>query len=228
MKNPWVLSYPLSTQRRLIRLGGCPGWSESSLGAQPLGWFCHVVVQMRSIIESQKLPLNYRMKYYSDHEFISKRHQIPLCVPFLSEKDKNNFIIKAFQSSIKQTYRLTRDGNLSCILPISLVQLKTHIFFFFIFIPLYFILKVTIWHRSYESEHDKTYSISRAPSKHSAQPRQPHCLISLRCKHEEALGPWLPKECKGKTNQTDVAAQTNLSLCGLLMWLVGFVVLQFI
>ena len=30
MKKAWVLSYPLSAQRRLIRLGGCPGWSESS------------------------------------------------------------------------------------------------------------------------------------------------------------------------------------------------------
>ena len=29
----WVLSYPLSAQRRLIRLSGCPGWSKSSLGA---------------------------------------------------------------------------------------------------------------------------------------------------------------------------------------------------
>ena len=34
MKKPWVLSYPLSAQRRLIILGRCPGWSESSLGAQ--------------------------------------------------------------------------------------------------------------------------------------------------------------------------------------------------
>ena len=33
MKKAWVLSFPLSAQRRLIRLGGCPGWSESSLGA---------------------------------------------------------------------------------------------------------------------------------------------------------------------------------------------------
>ena len=32
MKKAWVLSYPLSAQQRLIRLGGCPGWSESSLG----------------------------------------------------------------------------------------------------------------------------------------------------------------------------------------------------
>ena len=41
MKKGWVLSYPLSAQRRLIRLGRCPGWSESSLGAQSFCWFCH-------------------------------------------------------------------------------------------------------------------------------------------------------------------------------------------
>ena len=47
MKKPWVLSYPLSGQRRLlIRLGGYPGWSESSLGAHSLCWFCHVVAQL--------------------------------------------------------------------------------------------------------------------------------------------------------------------------------------
>ena len=39
MKKPWVLGYPLSTQRRLVRLGGCPGWSESSLGAQVIFFF---------------------------------------------------------------------------------------------------------------------------------------------------------------------------------------------
>ena len=31
IKKAIVLSYPLSKQRRLIRPGGCPGWSESSL-----------------------------------------------------------------------------------------------------------------------------------------------------------------------------------------------------
>ena len=43
MKKPQVLSYPLSTRRRLIRLGGCPGWFESLLGAHSLFWFCHEV-----------------------------------------------------------------------------------------------------------------------------------------------------------------------------------------
>ena len=28
--------------KTLIKLGGCAGWSESSLGAQPFCWFCHV------------------------------------------------------------------------------------------------------------------------------------------------------------------------------------------
>ena len=34
MKKAWVVSYPLSAQRGLIKLGSCPGWSESLLGAQ--------------------------------------------------------------------------------------------------------------------------------------------------------------------------------------------------
>ena len=37
------------TAKTLIRLGGCPGWSESSLDAQPFCWFCHVVAQIISI-----------------------------------------------------------------------------------------------------------------------------------------------------------------------------------
>ena len=45
IKKAWVLSYPLSAQWRLIRLGGCPGWSESSLDAKSLCWFCHVAAQ---------------------------------------------------------------------------------------------------------------------------------------------------------------------------------------
>ena len=34
------------TAKTLIRLGGCPGWSESSLGAQSLCWFCHVMSRL--------------------------------------------------------------------------------------------------------------------------------------------------------------------------------------
>ena len=44
MKKAWILSCPLSAQRRLIRLGGCSDWTESLLGAQSVGFV------MRSLI----------------------------------------------------------------------------------------------------------------------------------------------------------------------------------
>ena len=40
----------MRTTKTLIRLGGCPGWSESSLGTKPHCWFCHVAAQMKSCI----------------------------------------------------------------------------------------------------------------------------------------------------------------------------------
>ena len=36
MKKPWVLSYPLNAQWRLIRLCRCAGWFESSMGAHAI------------------------------------------------------------------------------------------------------------------------------------------------------------------------------------------------
>ena len=36
----------MRTVKTLIRLGGCPGWSESSLGAHSFCWFCHVAAHM--------------------------------------------------------------------------------------------------------------------------------------------------------------------------------------
>ena len=44
MKKAW------SAQQRLIRLGGCPGWSESLLGAQSFCWFCHEAAHLLSAI----------------------------------------------------------------------------------------------------------------------------------------------------------------------------------
>ena len=51
MKKPWVLNYPLSTQRRLMRLCECPGWSDSSLGAQSLCRFCHVLAHLYHLFQ---------------------------------------------------------------------------------------------------------------------------------------------------------------------------------
>ena len=35
--------------RLLIRLGGCPGWSESWLGAHAIYWFCHEAAHMVNV-----------------------------------------------------------------------------------------------------------------------------------------------------------------------------------
>ena len=78
LKKAWVLSYLLSAQRRLVRLGDCPGWSESSLGAQSYCWLCHEAAHFtskhksrhnkqlhnttaleRSIIDSQYISRNF-------------------------------------------------------------------------------------------------------------------------------------------------------------------------
>ena len=53
MKKPWVLSLPTErTAKTLFRLGGYPGWSESSLGALSFCWFWHVVAQMVGMVKS--------------------------------------------------------------------------------------------------------------------------------------------------------------------------------
>ena len=37
---------PSCGQRRLVRLGGCQDWSESSLGSHSFCWFCHVAAHI--------------------------------------------------------------------------------------------------------------------------------------------------------------------------------------
>ena len=50
----------MRTAKSLIRLGGCPGWSESSLGAQSHCWFCHEAAQMDlGIAQTANLTVDY-------------------------------------------------------------------------------------------------------------------------------------------------------------------------
>ena len=55
--NGWLKTqaFFMRTAKTLIRLGGCPGWSESSLGAHSFCWFCHVAAQMVSILSDNKV-----------------------------------------------------------------------------------------------------------------------------------------------------------------------------
>ena len=40
----------MRTAKTLIRLGGCPGWCKSSLGAHSFYWFCHVAAHMLMVM----------------------------------------------------------------------------------------------------------------------------------------------------------------------------------
>ena len=42
----WWVAFFMWTAKTLIRLGGCPGCSESSLGTHSFCWFCHVVAHL--------------------------------------------------------------------------------------------------------------------------------------------------------------------------------------
>ena len=52
-----------STAKTLIRLGGCPGRSESSLGAHSFCWFCHVTACFILV------------KTYEDRKFLDQAQQ---------------------------------------------------------------------------------------------------------------------------------------------------------
>ena len=59
----------MRTAKTLIRLRGCPGWSESSLDAQPLCWFCHVAAHRLNescFIPCSRLFQKY-LKLWSSH-----------------------------------------------------------------------------------------------------------------------------------------------------------------
>ena len=49
------------TAKTLIRLGGCPDWSESSVGPQSFCWFCHETAQIFSVLTSRRFQC--RSKY---------------------------------------------------------------------------------------------------------------------------------------------------------------------
>ena len=55
----------------LIRLGGCPGWCESLLGAQPFCWFCHVAAQMRlQTLSSDEISLKRERSHMNQISYI--------------------------------------------------------------------------------------------------------------------------------------------------------------
>ena len=52
------------TAKTLIRLGGCPGWSESSLDAQSFCWFCHVAAHLKTRRQITKYDKVYQKAFW--------------------------------------------------------------------------------------------------------------------------------------------------------------------
>ena len=51
------------TAKTRVSLGGCPGWSESSLVAHSLCWFCHVAAQIKWVLKDNFLVFQTRCGY---------------------------------------------------------------------------------------------------------------------------------------------------------------------
>ena len=79
-----------------------------------------------------------------------------------------------------------------------------------------------------EPKHAKNNKVTCALSEDSDQPRYPLSQISLRCPHEEGVGPWLPIERQAKTDQTGQMPRLIYVFAGLTCHFVGFVMLQLI
>ena len=69
---PWL---PIErTAKTLIRLGGCPVWSKSSLGAYSLCWFCHVAARMYSEMKQTSLSSHCLLHYIIQKKKKKKKH----------------------------------------------------------------------------------------------------------------------------------------------------------
>ena len=64
----------MRTVKTLIRLGGCPGWSESLLGTQSFCWFCHEVAHFSVSLKKMISHHNIFLKHWVIHYWHSMNH----------------------------------------------------------------------------------------------------------------------------------------------------------
>ena len=86
----------MRTVTTLIRLGECPGWSESSLGAQPFYWICHVAAHIHSDPNIQDTCIHeYTHEYWVQeiHKRINLKEYIRAYMLFKKKKKKNVFAL---------------------------------------------------------------------------------------------------------------------------------------
>ena len=198
----------MRTVKTLIRLGGCPGWSESSLGAESFCWFCHKAVQILLIfcnLDVQKQPLDDNRI-----SWVSLAHGI-----FIYSTARCT-VYKCAMSQKKMTFNVCDQARLKLIC--LQLQRLIRVFEFLTWIlstkqltkaiirlggcvgwstPSLYVQQrcrsacpsCTYGLLRNEPPHDKTNKMACAPSEDSDQPGHLPSLISLCCPHEEILGP---------------------------------------
>ena len=79
----------MRTAKTLIRLGGCPGLSQFSLGAHSFCWFCHVAAQIKSNNHTKALLLFIvYVSYYEPFTWIGSKFLIRLTVKSDQKEEK--------------------------------------------------------------------------------------------------------------------------------------------
>ena len=195
----------MRTVKTLIRLGGCPGWSESSLGAYATCWFCHVAAQIfKAIIKGTYasvvillLPsaLNKILYILDQCCFTTDDIWPPVVVDQLLQSGlmswKLTFVwlkgLCIFHEKlflIKLNRHTQTQRFIKFLFPYLIdVLLECHLVIIF---SLFFgkTINHTIWAATWQNQQSEC-----APSEDSDQPGHLPSLISLRCPHEESLSP---------------------------------------
>ena len=108
----WVTLCPLlpfeRTAKTLIRLGGCPGWSESSLGTHSFCWFWHVAAHIWNCVkhvyqENIKIFLQkyvgmgsvFQLRGYKKLRYMDRVKRLWYLLPMRAEKVQASLRIRA-------------------------------------------------------------------------------------------------------------------------------------
>ena len=103
----------MRTAKTLIRLGGCPGWSESALGAQSFCWFCHETFQLYN---KSRFLLNLKGYWYYSFglifSFLIRQFFMvcnfvlpPLCHDIRAGAQKNQQTVRPSKTQIRLSYQ---------------------------------------------------------------------------------------------------------------------------
>ena len=104
----------MRTAKSLIRLGGCPGWSESSLGAHSFCWFCPVVAQI-SKKTMPRSPMSTTINVAATRRVAKGRNHRLLAYSWQSAKRQAAVeLIRRYLMTIKAYFCLFLHKNIYC------------------------------------------------------------------------------------------------------------------